>query len=494
MPGTTAWILGDQLSLSNPALDGADRVLLIESGAALRARRFHRQKLHLLLVAMRHFADDLREQGFEVDLRRAASLKAGVSEHCKRDHPSRVRLLAPRSASGRRKLAALPGVEVVPESLFLTDPEEFHKWAGGRRRVVMEDFYRRQRRRLGLLMDGDEPTGGRWNFDVENRRRPPAGTRPPRPYRPREDHHDDAVRHELDRSDITTWGQDGPRLWPGNRAQARRALARFVDQALPAFGPFQDAMLTGERWMWHSQLSSSLNLGLLAPLECAQAAETAYRDGRAPLASVEGFIRQIIGWREFIWCMYWHMEDKWAGVNALAATSPLPAVLEHGDTKMRCLAEAVGGLQRTAYAHHIERLMLFGNLVLLAGTEPQIALDWFHRAFIDGYEWVMAPNVLGMATWADGGAMMTKPYAASGRYVQRMSDHCGGCAYDPGARVGERACPYTVLYWDFLARHRRQLQGNRRMAMALRNLDRVDDGELAEIAARASELREHFDA
>jgi deoxyribodipyrimidine photolyase-related protein len=490
----TAWVLGDQLSDFNAALDGADRVLIVQSTAALRARRFHRQKLHLVLVAMRRYADRLRNRGYDVDYVRAEDLAAGLRDHRRRWRPERVRLMAPKSASGRRALGALPGVEQVPCNLFLTDPSEFSRWAAGRRRLVMEDFYRGQRRRTGLLMDGDEPVGGRWNYDPENRKPAPATAVPPAAYRPREDAVDDDVRRELEQIGVDTWGQDGPRLWPADRDQARRALQRFVDRALPEFGPYQDAMLGGRRTMWHSLLSSSLNLGLLSPLECAVAAEQAYREGGAPLASVEGFVRQLIGWREYVWCIYWHCLSRWPTMNALRANAPLPSVLDEGRTRMRCLSDAVGGLRETAYAHHIERLMLFGNLLLLTGTDPREALDWFHRSFIDGYEWVMAPNVLGMAVWADGGTMMTKPYAASGRYIDRMSDHCGNCHYRPGERAGERACPFTTLYWDFLARNRERLDGNRRMAMQLRNLERIDEDELGEIRRRAKGLRKRFDA
>ena len=494
MAGTTAWLLADQLSLSNPALNGADRVLLVQSTAAMSAKRFHRQKLHLVLVAMRHLADDLRARGMTVDLVRADSFADGLARHRSRRHPERIRLLAPGSAAGRRSLAALPDVEIVQGSLFLSDLDDFARWADDRRTLVMEPFYRRQRRRLDLLMDGDEPCGGRWSFDADNRRRPPRDADPPAPYAPREGEHDHAVRRELDRLGIATWGEDGPRRWPADRAQARRALARFVTHALPTFGPYQDAMIGGERTLWHSLLSSSLNLGLLSPLEVAQAAQDAYRSGAVPIASAEGFIRQVIGWREYVWCLYWYRQGRWGSMNALDAHGPLPAVLETGETSMACLADAVGGLRATAYAHHIERLMLFGNLVLLCGTEPAAALDWYHRAFIDGYDWVMAPNVLGMATWADGGEMMTKPYAASGRYVDRMSTHCGQCRYDPGTRVGDDACPFTTLYWDFLSRNRRALQANRRMGPVLGNLDRIGDAERREIGRRATALRERFDA
>ena len=494
MTGVTAWVLGDQLSDTNAALDGADRVLIVQSAAALRARRFHRQKLHLVLVAMRRYADRLRDLGYHVDYVRADDLASGLRAHARRHRPERIRLMEPKSAAGRRVLGGLPGVELVPCNLFLTEPAEFSGWANGRRRLVMEDFYRLQRRRTGLLMNGDEPAGGRWNFDPENRRPAPADAAAPRPYRPREDAVDDEVRGELDRSGMETWGEDGPRRWPADRDQARRALRRFVEHALADFGPYQDAMLGGQRTMWHSLLSSSLNLGLLSPLECAEAAERAYLDDDLPLASVEGFIRQLIGWREYVWCMYWHCLSRWPRSNALRAHAPLPPVLNGDGTRMRCLDDAVGGVRETGYAHHIERLMLFGNLLLLTGTEPREALDWFHRSFIDGYEWVMAPNVLGMAVWADGGTMLTKPYAASGRYVDRMSDHCHGCFYRPGERVGERACPFTTLYWDFLARHRERLAGNRRMAMPIRNLERIDDGELRELRRRARRLRKRFDA
>ena len=493
MAGTTAWVLGDQLWRENPALQGADRVLLVQSTDALCAKRFHRQKLHLILVAMRRFAAELSERGVSVDYVRARTLADGLAAHCAAHAPERVRLLAPKSAAGLRRLSTLPRVEIVSGSLFLTELDEFERWAAGRRRLVMEDFYRWQRTRLDLLMDGDEPCGGRWNFDADNRRRPPRDLPPPRPYRPREDELDAAVRAELDELDLDTWGEDGPRLWPAARDQARRALRHFLDVALSDFGPYQDAMLSGERTLWHSQLSSSLNLGLLHPLECARAAEAAYRAGEAPLQSVEGFIRQIIGWREYVWCLYWHVGERWETMNALRSRGSLPGALEDGQTDMQCLADAVGGLRRTAYAHHIERLMLFGNLMLLAGVDPSLARDWFHRAFIDGYDWVMAPNVLGMATWADGGAMMTKPYAASGRYVERMSDHCRRCRYEPGTRTGERACPFTTLYWDFLDRNRDQLASSRRMQLPLRNLERIDASELEQIRRRGRALRRRFD-
>ena len=343
-------------------------------------------------------------------------------------------------------------------------------------------------------MDGDEPADGRWNFDPENRRPAPQEARPPRPYAPREDHIDAAVRRDLDRLRLPTFGRDAPRRWPATRDQARRALARFVEHSLPEFGPYQDAMLHGERFMWHSLLSSSLNLGLLDPRETVGRVEEAYRAGDAPIASVEGFVRQVIGWREYVWGLYWLRERSWGRANALRARTALPDAFRGGHTDMRCLADAVRGLEGTAYSHHIVRLMLFGNLMLLLGVKPREAFDWFHHSFVDGYEWVMAPNVIGMATFADGGAMMTKPYAASGRYVDRMSDHCRECRYDPTSRTGDAACPFTTLYWDFLDRNRERLEGNRRMRMPYRNLDRIEPVELSEIRRRGRSLRRDFSA
>jgi deoxyribodipyrimidine photolyase-related protein len=343
-------------------------------------------------------------------------------------------------------------------------------------------------------MDGDEPVGGSWNYDADNRKRAPAGTEPPVPYRSEEDGIDEQVRADLDRlaPRLPMVGADGPRLFPATREEARLALDSFITGRLPDFGNYQDAMIGGERSMWHALISSSLNLGLLDPLECARAAEDAYRRGDAPINSVEGFIRQVVGWREYVWGVYRLRGSELAESNALDARRPVPqsiAALDPEATDMACLKDVLTGIRDTAYAHHIERLMVLGNLMLLLGVEPKAATDWFHGAFIDGYEWVMAPNVAGMALWADGGRMMSKPYAASGRYIDRMSDHCRGCRYSPAERTGEDACPFTTLYWDFLARNREKLAGNHRMNFQLRNLDRIHAGELATVKQRAGRLR-----
>lgn len=497
MAGSTAWVLADQISAGNPALAGADRVLMIESLAGSGRLAFHRQKLHLVWSAMRHFARDLEQRGIEVDYRREPSLRQGLAGHIERFDPDSVALLDPATIGAGAKLAALDQtVEVIEDGLFLTSPADFAEWAAGRKQLRMEDFYRRQRRRFGLLMDDGQPLGGEWNYDSENRRPPPTDVPVPRPYRPREDEIDRQVRVDLDRvsGGLAMSGVDGPRLFPATRAEAKRALKSFCDRRLPDFGPYQDAMLGGERFMWHALISSSLNLGLLDPLECARAAERAYSDGRAPINSVEGFVRQVVGWREYVWGVYRLRGEELAVENALDAHAPVPeaiAGLDPDRTDMACLEDVLTGVRDTAYAHHIERLMVLGNLMLLLGVEPRAATDWFHGAFVDGYEWVMVPNVAGMALWADGGRMMSKPYAASGRYIDRMSDHCRGCRYSLDDRTSEDACPFTVLYWDFLDRNRELLSGNRRMWMQMKNLERIEPAELDLIRDRAARIRSH---
>jgi deoxyribodipyrimidine photolyase-related protein len=481
--GHAALILGDQLSHANPALEGADRVLMIESRAALARLRYHRRRRHLVLSAMRHFAAELRGRGVEVDYVVSDDKRSVIARH------GEVVAAQPNDGPARRSLARA-GVRFVPSTQFLTDVGAFTEWAEHRpKRLVMEDFYRDQRRRLGLLMDGDKPAGGRWNLDRENREPPKEGMDPPLPWMPEEDDIDAAVRRDLDAYDLPEFGEDGPREWPATAAEARRALDDFIAHRLPDFGTYQDAMVPGERWMFHSRLSAAFNLWLLDPLEAARAAEDAYRRGDAPLNAAEGFVRQVIGWREYIWCMYWLREREWRTDNALDATTPLAEVFWTGETDLNCLRNAMLDVRESAYAHHILRLMVLGNLHLLLGTRPWEAVEWFRSAFIDGAEWVMAPNVAGMATFADGGVMMTKPYAAAGRYVHRMSHYCRDCRFVPERRTGEDACPVTQLFWDFMARNEERLAGNRRLRGQMASLRRMDPEELAEVRAAADRVR-----
>ena len=458
----TVWVLGDQLNRRISSLAGETpdtaRVLLVESAAKLASKRWHPERRRLVLGAMRAFADELRSEGFEVDHRQAPSLEAGLAAHRAAHRPQRVVCMEPMSWDGLALLRRLE-IEIARSNQFLCHYDDFAAWAAGRRRLVLEDFYRHQRVRLGYLMDGDEPAGGRWNFDRENRAPPP---------------------------DQPVGWPEPPARWPLTRAEALERLGTFVREGLPRFGRYQDAMVAGEWALAHSLLSPALNLGLLFPEEVCDAVEAAYREGAAPVASAEGFIRQVIGWREYVWGVYWLWMPDYRELNALGAVRPLPPALGEGRTEMRCVRETVADVREHGYAHHIQRLMVLGNLGLLAGISPPALVDWMWRSFVDGAEWVMLPNVLGMALHADGGRMATKPYAAGGAYISRMSDYCGGCRYDPRRRTGEDACPFTTLYWDFLARHRERLLANPRVARQVRALDRLRD--LPEVRGRAGEV------
>jgi deoxyribodipyrimidine photolyase-related protein len=476
----------------NPALQGAGRVLFVESWSGLRRVRTHRRRAHLVLSAMRRFAAELRERGDVevVEVRGARDFAEGVRTGA---GGRALVAAAPNSAGARRGLARL-GVRFVASNQFLTDPDDFAAWARGRGRLVMEDFYREQRRRFAVLLDADgRPEGGRWNFDRLNRRPPAEGLRAPDPWLPQEDATDAEVRADLDRAEadgrVALFGEDGPRAAAATPAEAQAALRSFVADRLADFGPWQDAMVPGERVLFHSLLSAPLNLGLLAPLDAVRAAEDAYRRGDAPLASVEGFVRQVIGWREYVWGMYWLRRDDWASDNALGAELDLPEAFWGARTGWSCLDQVADSVRTGAYAHHIERLMVLGNIMLLAGVRPWQAVRWFQGAFHDGAEWVMAPNAAGMALFADGGTMMTKPYAGGGNYINRMSGFCPGCRYEPNRRTGERACPVTALYWDFVDRHADRLAANRRTRNAVGTLRRFDEAERAAIRERAAAAR-----
>jgi deoxyribodipyrimidine photolyase-related protein len=465
------WIFADQLGPH--FLDAPGRpVLLVESKAVFRRRAFHRQKAHLILSAIRHRARD-----DEVELVRTETYAEAVRGPVSVCHPT--------SRAARGLVRRLPGVEVLPPRGFVTAPADFVAWAGGRDHLRMEDFYRDARRRHGVLMDGAEPAGGRWNLDADNREPPPRGAAhldvPPPPAIV-EDEIDEQVRADLDRwqrvDGIEFVGVDGPRLFPATRAEALARLRHFVEHRLPAFGPHEDAMLAGDPLMAHSMLSAALNLGLLDPLEVIERAEEAYREGRVPLSSAEGFIRQILGWRDFIWHLYWYFEPGYRAANELGARRQLPkwfADLDADAVEARCLSDVLAGVRDRGWVHHIPRLMVLGNYAMQRGWRPGAVADWFHRSFVDGYEWVMTANVIGMSQYADAGRMSTKPYASGGAYINRMSDYCGGCRYDPKVRTGDDACPYTAGYWSFLARNETVLAGNHRMRQPMRGLHRLTD-------------------
>jgi deoxyribodipyrimidine photolyase-related protein len=491
----TVWVLGDQLRRDLGPLAAATpathRVLLVESAAKLASKRWHIQRVHLVVAAMGRFADELRAEGFTVDHRRAASLGAGLRAHRSEFSPGRVVAMEPASWDGRELLRGL-GVDVEPTTQFLCHPDEFAAWAAGRSSLKMEDFYRWQRRRLGYLMDGDGPAGGAWNFDADNRQPPPKDGR---------NHWRAPLRTALDDLDAeilarltatNTWGAPPDGTWATTRADALHRLHHFVEHVLPGFGPHEDAMTTGSWHVAHSLLSPYLNIGLLSPREVCDAAEAAYRTGRVPIASAEGFVRQIIGWREYVWGLYWLWMPSYRQENALGARRPLPPIFAGAPTRMRCMSETLATLHDHGWVHHIQRLMVLGNLALLAGVDPWAMTEWMWAGFVDGAEWVMLPNVVGMALHADGGRMATKPYAAGGAYIDRMSDYCRGCAFDRTARTGDHACPFTTLYWDFLDRHRDRFLRNARVARQVRAADRL--GDLPAVRARARDVLARLDA
>ncbi|MDY7102661.1 MAG: cryptochrome/photolyase family protein [Actinomycetota bacterium] len=482
----TVWVTGDQLNRRIGALadasPGDTTVLLVESEHALAAGPYHRQRLHLVVAAMRRFAEELRDAGFEVDLRRAATFRDGLDAHRRERRPETVIATEPTSRRMERRMRDA-GVELVRSNQFLCHRDDFADWAADQRSLRMEDFYRWQRRRLGYLMDGDQPVTGRWNHDADNREPPPSDGSWPEPETSRLDELDDDVLAGLP---VNAWGADPVGWWATSRRAALSRLGHFVDEVLPAFGPHEDAMTTRSWHLAHSMLSPYLNLGLLLPDEVCDRVEVAYRDGDVPINSAEGFIRQVIGWREYVWGLYWLWEDH-AEENVLGHDRPLPPVFSDPPaTDMRCVDDAVGGVHERGWVHHIQRLMILANLTNLAGIAPGELVRWMRTGFVDGAEWVMIPNVVGMGLWADGGRMSTKPYVSGGNYVNRMSDYCGDCRYDPKARTGDDACPFTTLYWDFLARHREVLAANARMGPVLGNLDRLSDFD--DVRSRAAEV------
>jgi (6-4)DNA photolyase len=476
------WLFGDQLG-PHHLDDPAQPVLLVESRAVLRRRRFHRQKAHLVLSAIRHRAAELGDQ--------AVFARTGTYGQALDDLGEPVTVTQPTSYAADGFVRHHPRVAaVLPDRSYATSREDFAAWVRGRgrRRLLLEDFYRENRRRHDVLMDGAEPAGGRWNLDAENREPPPRGATALEltpPWRAREDEIDAEVRRDLDAwaaaGEVAFVGADGPRWAPATRAEALAALRHFVRHRLPLFGPYEDAMLAGDPWMAHSVLSPALNLGLLHPLEVVRAAEDAYRSGSVPLAGAEGFVRQVLGWREYVWSLYWHLGPAYRRRNALGARRPVPdwfwSLDADGTVEARCLSTVLGGLRERGWVHHIPRLMVLGNFALQRGFSPAELTEWFHLSFVDGYDWVMLANVVGMSQWADGGLMATKPYAAGGAYIDRMSDFCGSCRYDPRKRLGEDACPYTAGYWAFLARNAGHFAGNRRMAQPLAGLRRLPDAD-----------------
>ena len=501
-------VLGDQLS-DTSALRGLDPatdvVLMAEVRDEATYVKHHKQKIALVFAAMRKFAARLQERGVTVRYVRiddAGNTGSIVGElHRSLDDDDFGRVVMTECGEWRlaqalgafQTTAALP-VEVRLDDRFVCSHARFARWAANKKQLTMEFFYREMRRETGLLMDGKDPAGGQWNYDKDNRSGLAKGVVPP----PRARIQPDAVTREAMADVERLFGDHFGDLdgfgWPTTADEAEIVLAAFLSDMLPSFGTWQDAMAKNQPWMWHGMISTSLNLGLLDPLDVCRRAEVEYRAGRAPLNAVEGFIRQILGWREFVRGIYWLKMPEYGARNALDADRTLPWFYWSGETDMACVADAVKSTREHAYAHHIQRLMVTGNLALLLGVHPDAVDDWYMVVYADAYEWVEMPNTRGMATFADGVIMGTKPYAASGAYINRMSDYCAGCRYDVKAKSGEGACPFNRLYWGFLERTRARLGGNPRLAMPYRTLDGWDEDRRQALMVDAEACRETLGA
>jgi deoxyribodipyrimidine photolyase-related protein len=477
-------------------------------------------RISMFLAAMRHFRDRLRERGWPVAYRQlnvsgsqwsfgdradlglaegAETLASQLALTLDRLRPAEVHAVDPgewRLKDQLQGVARAAGIAWVtrPDQHFFSSPEDFAAHARGRKQLRLEFFYRELRQRTGFLMDGDQPAGGQWNYDAENResfgKQGPGFVPAPRRFPP------DALTQEVLAMVQERFGSHPGSVtafdWPLTAAEAQSTLDDFIAHRLPEFGRWQDAMWTGEPWLYHSRLSAVLNLKLLHPRTVLDATENAYRSGRVPLPAAEGFIRQILGWREYVRGVYWHSMPGYLERNALGAHQPLPRFFWTGDTEFNCLRHSLRQTLDLGYAHHIQRLMVTGLFSLLVGVHPKEVHGWYLAVYVDAVEWVELPNTLGMSQYADGGVMASKPYIATGKYIQRMSNYCQGCRFDPAQATGPKACPFTTLYWDFLARHQALLAKNPRMSLQVRNLARIAPEQLVAISRQASELRDQL--
>ncbi|KPF60301.1 deoxyribodipyrimidine photolyase [beta proteobacterium AAP51] len=495
-------VLGDQLDRQAAAFDGfdpaQDRVWMCEAAEEATHVWCSQQRLAVFLSAMRHFAQALREEGLPLHYseQHPGSLAQALGEALAATPPQAVVMTEPGDHRVQQALLQACAAAGVPLQLrndrhFLCSREEFAAHARGRKQLRMEYFYREMRRRHRVLMDGEQPAGGEWNYDAENREtfgpQGPGFVPAPKRFAP------DALTQqvlELVRTRYASHpGQVDDFGWPVTRAQGLQVLQTFIEERLPDFGRWQDAMWEGQPWLYHSHISVALNLKLLHPREVVAAAEAAWRAGRVPIAAAEGFIRQVLGWREYVRGIYWQEMPGYLELNALDAAQDLPPWFWTGDVPMACLRDAIGQTLRLGYAHHIQRLMVTGLYLLLHGVHPQQVHAWYLSVYVDAVEWVELPNTLGMSQFADGGLMASKPYAATGKYIERMSDHCRGCRFKPAVRTGPQACPYTTLYWDFLMTHEKRFASHPRMALQVKNVARLAEPERAALRRRAAAVR-----
>ncbi|MGQ4647636.1 cryptochrome/photolyase family protein [Lyngbya aestuarii] len=501
---TGVWVLGDQLWTEQAALSSYfpekknTPVILIESLKYAQQRPYHRQKLVLIWSAMRHFAEELRQNNWSVTYEIANDFEAPLQAWVKKHKITELRVMNPNDRPFTQIVNNLKlncQITLVANNHFLWSSSDFQKWAASQKSLIMENFYRSGRKRFQILMEGNQPVGGKWNFDKQNRQPPKGKLNTPEALWFEPDQTTLEVINTVNSLDFPSYGDAEPFRWAVTRSQALQALDFFLKHRLPMFGPYQDAMVTGEETMWHSMLSPYLNIGLLNPMEVIMAAQRAYHQNKLDLNSVEGFIRQVLGWREYLHGVYHYMEADYPESNWFNHTRSLPAFYWNAQkTDMNCLRQVLEQVQRTGYAHHIQRLMVLSNFALISGISPQAIEDWFHGAFIDAHDWVMQTNVIGMGQFADGGILASKPYVASANYINKMSDYCGKCVYQYQERTGEKACPFNLLYWNFLARHREQLKSQGRLNLMLHHLDRISIEEATKINQDAANWLNKIDA
>lgn len=507
-PSRIHLVLGDQLSHTLSALADADPetslVLMAEVMSEATYVKHHKKKIAFLFSAMRHFAEELREKGFAVryvtldDPENTQSLKGELARTLA--DTSAARVIATecgewRLAEDMRGWEASLGVpvEIRDDDRFLCSIEDFREWRKGRKQLRMEYFYRDMRRRHRVLLEGEDPVGGKWNFDAENRKPPAEGLKGPKRISHTKDEITTSVLAMVEERFGTHMGSLESFHFAVTAAQAEKELQQFIDEILPTFGDYQDAMVKGEPYLYHSLISSYVNAGLLLPIDVIRRAEAAWFEGRAPLNAVEGFIRQILGWREYVRGIYWTEMPDYAGLNHLSASRPLSQMYWTAKTDMACMRGAIGDTIEHAYSHHIQRLMVTGNFAMLAGIDPVEVCEWYLAVYSDAYEWVELPNTLGMALYGDGGIMASKPYAASGKYIDRMSNFCGGCRYDPKLTTGPKACPFNALYWDFLDRNTEKLARNPRLSNMYATWRRMDPFKQDAIRKHAAQVLETLD-
>lgn len=497
-PKNLVLVFGDQLSLNLSALRASDKntslVLMAELADETHYVPHHKKKIAFIFSAMRHFNQQLREAGWHTEYLQYGN-QAGVDSFeslltnaVERYEPERVYITEPNEYRLLELFKALDDsyphlLELLPDERFVCTKRRFVEWAEDRKQPRMEYFYREMRRETGLLMDGDKPVGGKWNFDKENRKAASKSMRFPSPPRFEPDRISTEVLELIEETHGENFGELRPFWFAVTHEEAERAFTHFLEYALPQFGDYQDAMLQEERFLFHAVISMYLNAGLLDALDICKRVEQAYYRGDAPLNAVEGFIRQIIGWREYVRGIYWWQMPNYVENNHLEHERGLPDFYWHGETDLNCLAQCISQTKQEAYAHHIQRLMVTGNFAMLVGVTPKEIHEWYLAVYADAYEWVELPNTLGMSQFADGGLLGSKPYAGGGNYINKMSDYCNHCRYDVKQKVGENACPLNYLYWHFIDRHERKLSSNMRMKFAYRTWQKMD-------ASRKQEIRD----